>query len=68
MDRPPSVDQLARRLAAASGLPHPVLVEVAREAIASGRVDDVEELARRRERVLLTPVVNATGVLLHTNL
>ena len=45
-----------------------MLVEVAREAIAAGRVDEAEELARRRERVLLTPVVNATGVLLHTNL
>ncbi|MEZ5407635.1 MAG: L-seryl-tRNA(Sec) selenium transferase [Acidimicrobiales bacterium] len=68
MDRPPSVDQLARRLAASSGLPHPVLVEVAREAIGSDRVGEADELARRRERVLLTPVVNATGVLLHTNL
>ncbi len=68
MDRPPSVDQLARRLAPSSPLPHPVLVEVAREAIASDRVAEAEELARRRERVLLTPVVNATGVLLHTNL
>lgn len=68
MARPPSVDQLARRLAPSSTLPHPVLVEVAREAIATDRVDEAEDLARRRERVLLTPVVNATGVLLHTNL
>ncbi len=45
-----------------------MLVEVAREAIATGRVGQAQELARRRERVLLTPVINATGVLLHTNL
>ena len=45
-----------------------MLVEVAREAIATERVDEAEELARRRARVLLTPVINATGVLLHTNL
>lgn len=45
-----------------------MLVEVAREAIAADRVGEAENLARRRERVLLTPVVNATGVLLHTNL
>lgn len=65
--RPPSVDRLARRLAD-TGLPHPVLVDVARRAIAEQNVDGVEELARRRARQLLVPVVNATGVLLHTNL
>ncbi len=65
--RPPSVDTLARSLAA-SGLPHPVLVDIAREAI---EADDIESAPRRAEafrRTLLTPVVNATGVLLHTNL
>ena len=65
--RPPSVDQLARRLAS-TGLPHPLLVEVARRAIADGRVDDAEIMARARARRLLGPVINATGVLLHTNL
>ncbi len=67
MDRPPSVDALARSLAR-SGLPHPLLVDVARAAIAD---DDVEHAPARAEalrRTLLTPVVNATGVLLHTNL
>jgi len=65
--RPPSVDQLARSLEA-SGLPHPIRVEVARAAIAADRVDEVDVLARQRARRLLSPVVNATGVLLHTNL
>ncbi len=68
--RPPSVDALARSLAA-SGLPHPLLVDVARAAIAdapgeaaaraAGLVDDLQ-------RSLLQPVVNATGVIAHTNL
>jgi L-seryl-tRNA(Ser) seleniumtransferase len=65
--RPPSVDTLARSLAA-SGLPHPILVDIARAAI---EADDVESAAGRAaafRRTLLTPVVNATGVLLHTNL
>jgi L-seryl-tRNA(Ser) seleniumtransferase len=65
--RPPSVDTLARSLTD-SGLPHPILVDIARRAIADG---DVESAARRADdfrRTLLTPVVNATGVLLHTNL
>ncbi|TDT15138.1 L-seryl-tRNA(Sec) selenium transferase [Ilumatobacter fluminis] len=68
-DRPPSVDTLARRLAEHSSLPHPMLVDAARTAIADGgRFDEAFELARNLERSLLTPVVNATGVLLHTNL
>jgi L-seryl-tRNA(Ser) seleniumtransferase len=65
--RPPSVDALARSLAA-TGLPHPILVDVARAAIADGDVDGALERARAFHRTLLTPVVNATGVLLHTNL
>ncbi len=67
MERPPSVDQLARSLAPL-GLPHPLAVEVAREAIRTKRVADAPALARRRARRLLGPVINATGVLLHTNL
>jgi L-seryl-tRNA(Ser) seleniumtransferase len=68
-DRPPSVDTMARRLAERSALPHPLLVDAARAAIADGgRFDEALELARAFERSLLTPVVNATGVLLHTNL
>lgn len=65
--RPPSVDSLARSLSD-TGLPHPLLVEVAREAIAADRVDDARAIAATRRRRLLVPVINATGVLLHTNL
>jgi L-seryl-tRNA(Ser) seleniumtransferase len=76
--RPPSVDRLARQIAdrpAAADLPPPLLVDAARRVVAAvrdGATEPVEELAdaalddtRRR---LLRPVVNATGVLLHTNL
>jgi L-seryl-tRNA(Ser) seleniumtransferase len=66
--RPPSVDALARSLAAGSRLPHPLLVDVARQAIAAGEPGSAPLLARALERTLLTPVVNATGVLAHTNL
>lgn len=45
-----------------------MLVDVARQAIANDQVADADALARRRKRAMLTPVVNATGVLLHTNL
>ena len=67
--RPPSVDALARSIAD-SGLPHPILVEIARAAIADGATasDAVAARAEDYRRTLLTPVVNATGVLLHTNL
>jgi L-seryl-tRNA(Ser) seleniumtransferase len=65
--RPPSVDALARSLIG-TGLPAPLLVDAAREAIERGEPDLAEELARRRSRSLLRHVVNATGVLLHTNL
>ncbi len=61
------MDRLARSLAS-SGLPHALCVEVARDAIRTGRVDTADELARQRSRQLLTPVINATGTLLHTNL
>jgi L-seryl-tRNA(Ser) seleniumtransferase len=69
--RPPSVDRLARSLAG-TGLPHPLLVDVAREAVATGdpaaAADRAADLAAQLQRRLLQPVVNATGVLLHTNL
>ena len=67
MERPPSVDALARSLAG-SGLPQPLLVDVARQAIADGAVSEAPARAETLRRTLLTPVVNATGVLLHTNL
>ena len=66
-DRPPSIDALARSLAG-TGLPHPVLVEVARDAVAAGDVASAAARADERARRLLGPVVNATGVLLHTNM
>lgn len=65
------MDALARSLANI-GLPHPLLVDAARAAIADGDPEAVEERALRHAhdaaRALLQPVVNATGVLLHTNL
>lgn len=65
--RPPSVDKLARSLAK-SGLPHPICVEIAREAIDAGDPGSATGRAAAYRRTLLTAVVNATGVLLHTNL
>ena len=68
---PPSVDRLARTMAV-SGLPHAVCVELAREAVAAGADAWTDDAATARadayRRSLLSPVVNATGVLLHTNL
>jgi L-seryl-tRNA(Ser) seleniumtransferase len=61
------VDALARSIAG-SGLPHPILVDVARAAIAAGDPDSAGARADEFRRTLLTPVINATGVLLHTNL
>jgi L-seryl-tRNA(Ser) seleniumtransferase len=63
--RPPSIDRLARSL---SGLPHPLLVDAARAAVAAGDPGSAPAQVRARQRRLLQPVVNATGVLLHTNL
>ena len=65
--RPPSVDRLARSIADVD-LPHPLLVDAARAAIAAGDPDTARDLAGARARQLLTPVINGTGTLLHTNL
>ncbi|MGH9306683.1 MAG: L-seryl-tRNA(Sec) selenium transferase [Acidimicrobiales bacterium] len=65
--RPPSVDALARRLADC-GLPHRLLVEVARACIEQDDVASAPARAQALARSLLGPVINATGVLLHTNL
>jgi L-seryl-tRNA(Ser) seleniumtransferase len=65
--RPPSVDRLARSLHDV-GLPHPLLVDAARSAIAAGDPASARRRAEDRQAGLLRPVVNATGVLLHTNL
>ncbi len=65
--RPPSVDRLARSLAH-TGLPHPLLVDVARAAIADGKHEQAEARAHALATSLLQPVINATGTMLHTNL
>lgn len=59
-----------------TGLPAPVLVDVARSAIAAAvEAGDpgsasarAHVLAGLEQRRLLQPVINATGVLLHTNM
>ena len=71
--RPPSVDALARTmrdLPRADRLPHAVLVDLARGAIASGdwTSTTLESAVARFADSLVTEVINATGVLLHTNL
>ena len=71
--RPPSVDALARTmrdLPRADRLPHAVLVDLARAAIASGdwSSSTLESAVARFADSLVTEVINATGVLLHTNL
>ncbi len=65
--RPPSVDTLARSIKG-TDLPHPVLVDAARAAIAAGDPGSATDVAARFAATLLRPVINATGVLLHTNL
>jgi L-seryl-tRNA(Ser) seleniumtransferase len=69
-ERPPSVDTLARVVAVDSTLPFALVVRCARLAVASsGNYEAVaRDLVRGIERSLVQPVVNATGVLLHTNL
>ena len=75
----PSVDRVLRML---EGLPHELLADAARDAVAAARdridagkgVTEAEVVADAESRVdelrtrLLQPVINATGVLLHTNL
>lgn len=61
------MDSLARSIAD-TGLPQPLLVDAARAAIAGGDPARARQLAEDLGRSLLVRVVNATGVLLHTNL
>ena len=65
--KPPSVNDLALSMQN-SGIPHELLVKEARLAIAEGDWERMEERVERLQRSFIQPVVNATGVLLHTNL
>jgi L-seryl-tRNA(Ser) seleniumtransferase len=68
-DRPPSVDSLARDVAASvPGLPQPLCVDAARAAIGAGDPAGAVGRGKATAAALLRPVINATGVLLHTNL
>ena len=67
MGHPPSVDQLARSIADVD-LPHPLLVDAARDAIGADDPDSARFRAEQVRGLLLGPLINATGVLLHTNL
>lgn len=69
--RPPSVDALARELATTFSLPHIVLVDCARRAIQTEPHNAshlAQKYAREFSQLLQVNVVNATGVLLHSNL
>ena len=68
---PPSVDALARTLAEKHDLPHALLVDCARRAVADDPAHaevSAHLFAREIAASLVGDVINATGVLLHTNL
>ena len=65
--KPPSVNDLALSMQD-SGIPHELLVKEARLAIAEGNWENIGERVEHLQRSFIQPVVNATGVLLHTNL
>ena len=67
--RPPSVDALARELSLRHSLPHALLVDFARRAIAnsatnkkSSAAELADQLAIEFSQSLLRDVINATGV------
>ena len=78
----PAVEQVISAVAAESDLPHELLADAARTAIAGARAaiargaspTEAEVIDAARQEVkavtdrLLRPLINATGVLLHTNL
>lgn len=73
----PSVDQVLRELGSLEGFPHDLVVSEIRSVLAEIRETDaefgpIEQLVRDRLRALGEPslrrVINATGVVLHTNL
>ena len=65
--RPPSVDSLAHSLKS-SGLPHQLRVEAARRSIANNDHGNAARYAKEISDDLLRPVINGTGVIIHTNL
>ncbi|HJM28612.1 MAG TPA: L-seryl-tRNA(Sec) selenium transferase [Acidimicrobiales bacterium] len=64
---PPSVNELAESFSG-SGLPHPLLVQEIRKAIDQGDWENLETRIQRLKALPLQTIINATGVLLHTNL
>ncbi len=83
MDPRRALPSVERVLAQLDGLPHALLADAARDALAAARatiaaggdapgeaavVDDARTRVAAMRSRLLQPVVNATGVLLHTNL
>ena len=64
---PPSVNELVEAHTN-SGIPRPLLVEEVRRAIDEGKWESLDERVETLRKLALQEVINATGVLLHTNL
>ena len=64
---PPSVNELVEAHSN-SGIPRPLLVDEVRKAIDEGKWNNLDERVGILRKLALQEVVNATGVLLHTNL
>ena len=64
---PPSVNELVEAHSNC-GIPRPLLVDEVRKAIDEGKWDNLDERVGILRKLALQEVVNATGVLLHTNL
>ena len=63
---PPSVNELVEAHSN-SGIPRPLLVDEVRKAINEGKWNNLDERVGILRKLALQEVVNATGVLLHTN-
>ena len=64
---PPSVNELVEAHSNC-GIPRPLLVDEVRKAIDEGKWNNLDERVGILRKLALQEVVNATGVLLHTNL
>ena len=64
---PPSVNELVEAHSDC-GIPRPLLVDEVRKAIDEGKWNNLDERVGILRKLALQEVVNATGVLLHTNL